>query len=788
MQAASRNRFGFQNNLNCDLTRSFFNNKTNSFTSFSDFLVNQHSQNQSLQTRCVLLQKYSYQVWTGGWRSAFRIFRYGEYRTGKTDMMELRHTRTIILNTGSPEEKREEIRDYFHRTYRIDEQLYDTLAADEAFYLRAEPLRHPLIFYLGHTAAFYVNKFIIAKLIDRRINPRFESMFAVGVDEMSWDDLDDSHYDWPTVAEVKAYRAEVRDLVDQVIRTLPLSLPISWDNPFWAVMMGIEHQRIHLETSSVIIRRAPIEQVRQLPLWEICPEFGPAPENTLLPVRGGKVVLGKGKDHPLYGWDNEFGHQEFDVWDFAAGKYLVSNREYLDFVRDDGYRHQEFWTAEGWNWVGYSKARHPLFWIESGDEYRFRTMARIIPMPWDWPVEVNYLEAKAFCNWLGQRTGSNLRLPTEGEWHRLRDLHQIPDQPYWDKAPGNINLEHWASSCPVTRFQFGDFFDLIGNVWQWTETPITGFQGFAVHPYYDDFSTPTFDTRHNLIKGGSWISTGNEATRDARYAFRRHFFQHAGFRYVASDQPVTLPEAMYETDAAVSQYCEFHYGSNYFGVENFPVACVGHCLALMQDRPKRRALDLGCAVGRAAFELATAFDFVTGLDFSARFIRIAFQMQEKGVTHYELVEEGEIVSYHEKRLADFGLAETANRIEFYQADATNLKPIYTGYDLILAANLIDRLYDPPKFLTSIHERLNMGGLLVIASPYTWLGEFTPKTKWIGGVRKSGEPYTTLEGLQEQLAHRFRMIDAPRDIEFVLRETGRKFQHSVSQVTAWERKR
>jgi formylglycine-generating enzyme required for sulfatase activity len=43
-----------------------------------------------------------------------------------------------------------------------------------------------------------------------------------------------------------------------------------------------------------------------------------------------------------------------------------------------------------------------------------------------------------------------------------------------------------------------------GNVWQWTETPIDEFQGFRVHPVYDDFSVPTFDTRHNIIKGKAW--------------------------------------------------------------------------------------------------------------------------------------------------------------------------------------------------------------------------------------------------------------------------------------------
>src|ERR1043165_1021436 len=71
-------------------------------------------------------------------------------------IMELRKTHTTILNQGDPEQKRAEILEYFHATYTIDERLYDTLKYDDTFYLRADRLRHPLIFYLGHTATFFV--------------------------------------------------------------------------------------------------------------------------------------------------------------------------------------------------------------------------------------------------------------------------------------------------------------------------------------------------------------------------------------------------------------------------------------------------------------------------------------------------------------------------------------------------------------------------------------------------------------------------------------------------------
>ena len=700
--------------------------------------------------------------------------------------MDLMNTRTPVLNSGSETEKREEILNYFLRTFDLDSRLYDHLAHDESFYLRAEPLRHPLIFYLGHTATFYINKLNISKVAEKRFNPAFESMFAIGVDEMSWDDLDEKNYNWPSVADVRAYRGQIRTYVASLIKELPLTLPITWESPFWVIVMGIEHQRIHLETSSVIIRRLPIHEVRPLDEWTICPHKGSAPENELLPVAGGTVVLGKKKDHPLYGWDNEYGHHTFDVWDFSASKYLVSNAEYRQFVDDNGYAKENYWTAEGWKWLQYSQVKQPLFWLEDSGTYRLRTLAHIIEMPWNWPVEVNYLEAKAFCNWLAEQKGKPIRLPTEDEWYRLHDLHDIPDQPHWLKAPGNINLEHWCSPCPVDSFRFGEFHDIIGNVWQWTETPINGFEGFDVHPWYDDFSTPTFDTQHNLIKGGSWISTGNEATRDSRYAFRRHFFQHAGFRYVESEQPLETAEAMYEGDTAVSQYCEAHYGEPFFGVENFPVRCAHICLELMRNRTRKRALDIGCSVGRASFELAREFDFVSGLDFSARFIRIAYQMQEKGVIRYELPVEGEIVSFHERKLQDIGLSDIAHKIEFFQADAQNLKPQFSNYDLVLAANLIDRLSRPIHFLTTIHERINKGGLLVIASPYTWIAEFTKRENWVGGYRRDGEPHTTLDGLKELLSTHFNMVGPPREIEFVTRETSRKFQHSISQLTVWQK--
>ncbi|MDI1309301.1 MAG: 5-histidylcysteine sulfoxide synthase [Methylotenera sp.] len=693
--------------------------------------------------------------------------------------------RTPMLNGKDIEHKRQEIRDYFHATCDRYELLFKTLVNDDAFYRKPIPLRHPLIFYYGHTATFFINKLVLAGLLDARLNPTFESMFAIGVDEMSWDDLSDASYDWPTVQAVRDYRVEVQRVVDELIGKLPLSLPIDWESSWWPILMGIEHERIHLETSSVLIRQHALQYVRTHPAWQPCRNSGTAPDNVLVSIPAVTVQLGKQND-PTYGWDNEYGRHEADIPAFQAARYLTSNREFLTFVVVGGYAEDSLWEEEGRAWKNYAQASHPTFWLRDNNVWKLRLMTEEVAMPWDWPVEVNYHEAKAFCNWMQRLTGRTTRLPTEDEWVRLYDVSGLQEVPNDQSANANLHLDRYASPCPVTEFRHGELYDVAGNVWQWTETPIYPFDGYKVHPLYDDFTTPTFDDRHNLFKGGSWISCGNEALRSARYAFRRHFFQHAGFRYVVSDTPVTTQASHYETDKLLSEYAEFHYGDTYFDAPNFPHALSDIVINIMQNKPATRALDLGCAAGRATFELARHFAHVTGIDFSARFIGLGVQLAEQGVLRYTLADEGELVTYHERTLVELGLDSVRHKVEFWQGDACNLKPHFTGYDLILAANLIDRLYSPKKFLATVHERLNPGGLLMITSPYTWLKEHTPREEWIGGFKQAGENFTTLDGLKAILGAHFRLVNGPLEVPFVIRETRHKFQHSLSEVTIWEK--
>ena len=137
-----------------------------------------------------------------------------------------------------------------------------------------------MIFYYGHTAVFYINKLVVGGFIDssKRLDKHFEEVMAVGVDEMSWDDLLEENYDWTGLddqgridylARVQKYRDSVRDLVLSLIDTNELFLPINQQSLWWILIMGQEHENIHLETSACIISQIPLDLINKNHRWHI---------------------------------------------------------------------------------------------------------------------------------------------------------------------------------------------------------------------------------------------------------------------------------------------------------------------------------------------------------------------------------------------------------------------------------------------------------------------------------------------------------------------------------------
>lgn len=245
---------------------------------------------------------------------------------------------------------REDLKAFFDNTWLITEVLFAGLQTEVPFFKPPyHHLRHPLIFYYGHPATLYINKLRVAGLLTSPINPYYENIFETGVDEMKWDDMSKNDMIWPSVEEVADYRREVYNTVVDVIMTHPdfATLPDLQESPFWSIVLGCDHERIHIETSSVLFRELPIDTVRRPEWWapdgpynysSSVPLRDPVrgedyPENEMVAVSSGDVTLGKPTDFPSFGWDNEYGHKDMRVKSFKASKYLVSNGEYYEFVK-----------------------------------------------------------------------------------------------------------------------------------------------------------------------------------------------------------------------------------------------------------------------------------------------------------------------------------------------------------------------------------------------------------------------------------------------------------------------
>jgi len=418
--------------------------------------------------------------------------------------------------------------------------------------------------------------------------------------------------------------------------------------------------------------------------------------------------------------------------------------------------------------------------------------------------------------------------------------HEFPAGP----TGSNINLA-FSSQNPVDYFapSHTGHRDTTGSAWEWTEDHFNPLKGFEVHHVYDDFSTPCFDGKHSMIVGGSFVSTGDEASVFARFHFRPHFLQHSGFRLVASDHdaPATHLYAgnfegqaaardatmnvqsslnlsnsqqqsdndnVYETDDSLHMYLGLHYPSS--GKEEqvphilpheqtplhgmrFPQRVANLLVSLAPKKTNNQALDIGCAVGGSSFELAKTFDRVDAFDFSKSFVDAAKRMQSAEDIRFRVPIEADLYEEVKAVHEDGVTASVRSKVNFFTGDACNISRMATEglvdtYDGVVMSNLLCRLPDPVACLNSLPGIINGGGVVVMVTPFSWLEEFTPRSKWLGGFYDpvTKEPIRSKDILADvMVANGFTKIHE-EEIPLVIREHQRKYQYIVSEATGWRK--
>ena len=422
-----------------------------------------------------------------------------------------------------------DLRDRLVEARAISDELFNVVRR-EALYDRPIAERHRIIFYVGHLEAFDWNLFCGQRDELRPFAPAFDRLFAFGIDPVDGQLPSDQPSDWPALSEVHGYNTRVRAELDRLIDTSGADLSCLLNT-------AIEHRLMHAETLAYMFHRLPFDRKIPQRQLEASPrEFSPQ----MVDIPAGIATLGLRLDAKnRFGWDNEFEAHQVDVPGFAIDKYMVTNGEYLEFLRDRGYHRKELWANEGWEWIQSAHVECPAFWLKEGNRWLWRGMFEAHPLPLEWPVYASHAEATAYARWAGKA------LPTEAQWHRAAygqpngEEREFPWGSGEERAgKGNFDFERW-DPAPVNSVSnnvsaFG-VVGMLGNGWEWTSSEFAPFKGFQAFSFYPGYSANFFDGKHFVMKGGSARTSKALLRRSFRNWFQPHYqYVYSGIRCVSN--------------------------------------------------------------------------------------------------------------------------------------------------------------------------------------------------------------------------------------------------------------
>ena len=362
----------------------------------------------------------------------------------------------------------------------------------------------------------------------------------------------------PTVKETVAYRQHIDELMLEFLAGVAAHPDAATIRSL--VRLGLEHEMQHQELLVYDIKHLLCDQYdapRQAPPHSLVKVEGMAE------FAGGLFWLGYAEQvqspkskvqspHGAFAFDNEKPAHQVFLQDFALDRALVSNAEYLEFMRSGGYNNYRWWFSEGWEAVNKEQWKAPLYWELHDREWLIRDFSGLHPAAdkGNEPVShVSFYEASAFAKWAGKR------LPTEAEWEKAArvgggegetggrgegemgsnriSLLDFPwgDEPATDDRANLLENSYWTVS-PIGSFPDGTnaagCHQLIGDVWEWTTSDYVPYPGFKSE--FDEYNDKWF-VNQKVLRGGSFATPQVHIRSTYRNFFHAHErWMVSGFR------------------------------------------------------------------------------------------------------------------------------------------------------------------------------------------------------------------------------------------------------------------
>lgn len=413
----------------------------------------------------------------------------------------------------------------FHAVRDFTDALSQNLEAEDCV-VQTMPEVSPAKWHMAHTTWFF-ETFILKKWVPgyRDVVPEYAYLFnsyynAAGA--MHRRDLR-GLISRPTVHETRRYRTEVDSHIDDLISSADEKL-LREIEPI--LILGIQHEQQHQELLITDIKHVfaqnplyPVFRKRNVALASSQRSIGETPMPRWKFMNFDETTVQIGHDGNGFAYDNEGPRHRALVLPFALANRPVTNREFIEFIEENGYARSEFWLSLGWTTVNEQHWNAPLYWIKRDGEWWNFTLSGLRPIDPAEPVtHVSYFEADAYANWAGAR------LPTEFEWeHAASDIsiegnfvesevfHPMP----WHRHPADDHgLEAHATRQDLHLAQ------IFGDVWEWTRSAYSPYPGYRAEPGALGEYNGKFMCNQYVLRGGSCATSKAHIRRTYRNFFQ----------------------------------------------------------------------------------------------------------------------------------------------------------------------------------------------------------------------------------------------------------------------------
>ncbi|WP_201763544.1 ergothioneine biosynthesis protein EgtB [Chengkuizengella marina] len=318
----------------------------------------------------------------------------------------------------------------------------------------------------------------------------------------------------PTVREVLDYRSAVDE---EIIALLEQSDELD-EKLCSLILLGIHHEQQHQELLITDLKY-------NFSINPLKPAYkegidNPSDYSSILPLKwmyfeGGTTTIGTNNNN--FSFDNEQPAHKHYLYPFSIANRPITNGEYLEFIKDNGYEEAINWLSDGWETVTRQKWKSPLYWeCINGTWFQF-TLSGLKPIVKEQPVtHISFYEADAYARWIGYR------LPTEQEWE-----HAFQNTPVEGKFLENLLFNERYESDKT----------IFGTVWEWTSSPYTPYPQSARQEGALGEYNAKFMSNQMVLRGGSSATPCNHI----RTTYRNFFhpdkrWQFSGIRLAKEER------------------------------------------------------------------------------------------------------------------------------------------------------------------------------------------------------------------------------------------------------------